>query len=87
MSLAIHAAICQNRFAAMDTCTEMIKGISSEELGVLVRDVILGFPDSFLDNIDVYECKSDAIRGALAELKTVSAAERALEPKMPWETK
>jgi hypothetical protein len=72
IELAIHAAVKQNRFAPMDTCIEMLTAVRDEELGLMLREVLLKFPGSFLEDIDRSDCKSDAIRRAIIELAEVN---------------
>lgn len=70
LDIAIYAAIKEHRFAAMDTCTAMIVGIADERLGMLVRDILRKYPDTFIAKMDKSKCKSDAVRRALEELAT-----------------
>ncbi len=61
LELAIDAAYRMNRFAAMDTCTEMITKITDEELGLAVSDVLLRAGHTFIANIEPSECENEII--------------------------
>lgn len=74
LKAAIIAAIRQNRFAAMDTCTAMIVSITEGGLAQRVFEVMIEHPSYFLENIDPLMCRSPAIRQAIAILKANSAA-------------
>ncbi len=65
LSLAVHAAVSQNRFAAMGTCREMVMQVESESLGLMVAGLIADPDNSFLTTIDDFECKCEPIRQAL----------------------
>ena len=65
LELAIDAAVRMNRFAAMDTCREMICNISDDFLGMEVASIILSNRHSFIENIEPSECNSEPIRNAL----------------------
>jgi len=69
LSFAIHAAASLNRFAAMTTCRDMIRGIKSDELAIRVADVIRDSGiDSFISNIEPSSCKHHLIKKVLKEL-------------------
>jgi serine/threonine protein kinase len=69
LELAVIAAQRQSRFAAMDTCTQMIKSVTDENLGIRIRDLIQRYPYNFLTNIEPSECSSNAIGSYLSELR------------------
>lgn len=66
---AVHAAHVENRFAAMDTCRAMVRGIDDNNLGLRVRAIILEYANTFLANIEPSECNCDAVRKALREIR------------------
>jgi eukaryotic-like serine/threonine-protein kinase len=74
---AIVAAERQNRFAAMDTCTAMIKGIIEDELGQRTHDLLLEYPFYFIENIDPSSCNAPAVRAAILRLKDAKEAAEA----------
>ena len=65
LEIAVKGAIWANRFAAMNTCTTMIYSIKNNNLGILVAAIIPSYADSFIENLQVAQCKSNAIRIAL----------------------
>jgi hypothetical protein len=69
LELAVIAAQRQSRFAAMDTCTRMIKSVTDENLGIRIRDLIQRHPYNFLTTIEPSECSSNAIGSYLVELR------------------
>ncbi|MBQ0943431.1 protein kinase [Ideonella sp. 4Y16] len=75
LRIAILAAESQNRFAAMDTCREMIRGVVDEELAQHVHDVIIEFQDTFIAGLEESSVRAAAIRSALASLKKQSSDE------------
>jgi hypothetical protein len=72
LDLAIDAASRMNRFAAMDTCRSMICSVSNDTLGMEVAGIILRNSHSFIENIELSECKSEAVRNALNSIKQKS---------------
>lgn len=88
LETAIISAVRQNRFAAMDSCVAMIRGVTSDGLAVRVRDLLLKYADEhFIENIERSTCKNDAIRQALREIKEAKDAERVAvqaDPDDPW---
>ncbi|MGM0589449.1 MAG: serine/threonine-protein kinase [Bacteroidota bacterium] len=68
LEIAIDAAIMMNRFAAMDTCIEMITSVNNDELGVHVSAVLQHNKDSFINRIEPSQCKCESIRKALIAL-------------------
>jgi serine/threonine protein kinase len=69
LRIAIIAALNKNRFAAMDTCQSMIMSVTDAELGQRVHDVMMEFPNTFIDSIEESNCRSTAIRNALMSLR------------------
>ncbi len=72
LELAIDAAYRMNRYAAMDTCRAMITGITNEELGNEVASVILRSNHTFIQTIELSECKSEQVRAAINTLNSQS---------------
>lgn len=68
LELAIDAAYRMNRFAAMDTCRNMITKITDEKLALAVTDVLFQNAHTFITNIEPSECQSDAVRHAIRRL-------------------
>jgi hypothetical protein len=62
---AVHAAIWANRFAAMDTCRDMVMSVENNELGLLVATLVSQNRETFLDHIEPAACKNDLIKRAL----------------------
>jgi len=48
LELAVHAAIWANRFAAMDTCRDMVMSVEANDLGLPVATLVSQNKDSFL---------------------------------------
>jgi len=69
LNLAINAAEYMNRFAAMDTCTSMIKSITDDEIGLQVASVIINQRDGFVANIEPSECNCESIKKALRNIR------------------
>lgn len=65
LDLAIRAAYYMNRFAAMDTCREMITSVDDETLGLQVAGLVTKHNDTFVGGIEPSECRSDSIANAL----------------------
>lgn len=65
LDLAIRAACYMNRFAAMDTCREMITSVDDETLGLQVAGLVTKHNDTFVGGIEPSECRSDSIANAL----------------------
>ncbi len=79
LSCAVNGAILTNRFAAMDTCLEMIYSVQDEELGFLVAEIIRDNHGSFLSDAEPSSTRSDVVRKALSEAR-MSAREQQLCP-------
>jgi len=69
LELAIKASIYMNRFAAMDTCREMIVHVSDEKLGFIVARLVLDFDEHFIRSIEPSECKSDSVANAIRQIR------------------
>ncbi|MGL4942095.1 MAG: serine/threonine protein kinase [Thermoguttaceae bacterium] len=69
LDLAIHAAIAQNRFAAMNTCEQMIVSISEDSLAAEMVPVLHKYESSFLDGIELVRCTNDTIRQTLRKIR------------------
>lgn len=76
LRFAIDWSIRCNRFAAMDTCIQMIKSVFEEELGMLVADLIEEFSASdFITSIEPSACKSQAVKRKLLEFRTENVSD------------
>lgn len=69
LDLAIRASIYMNRFAAMDTCIEIITHVSDEALGFAVAGVVLSHDEHFLRTIEPSSCRSDSVANAIRQLR------------------
>lgn len=69
LDLAIRAAYYKNRFAAMDTCRSFITSIDQEDLGFHVAPILARNKVTFVADIEISECQTDAIRNALRQIK------------------
>lgn len=65
LDLAIRASIYMHRFAAMDTCIEMIRSVREEPLGSFVAGLINKHRGSFVDNIEPVACNNESIVRAI----------------------
>ena len=65
LELAINAAFSMNRFAAMDTCSDMIKSVSNDKLGSVVVGVMQHKQHSFITEIEPSQCNCETVRRAL----------------------
>ena len=65
LEIAIDGALTANRFAAMDTCSDMITSVSEPDLGVAVAAVIGKYRGTFVGGIEPFRCHDDAVRNAL----------------------
>ena len=68
LELAIRAAFYMNRFAAMDTCREMIMSTKDENLGIHIANLVIKYKDRFVNGIEPSECNSDSIANALRKI-------------------
>lgn len=73
LELAINAAVRQNRFAAMNTCSAMIRSIGDEQLGYRVAEMLIQHPEDFILSIEPSECHSDAVIAAIRRMKESAA--------------
>ncbi len=70
LGIAITSADLMNRFAAMDTCINMIKDISDNELGITVASLLIQFKGTFVfNNIETSECHNSSIISAIKAVK------------------
>lgn len=69
LDLALRAAIYMNRFAAMDTCREMITHVADEGLGFRVAGVLLPYDEYFLRTIEPSECRSNSVADAIRQIR------------------
>lgn len=69
LDLAIRAAYYMNRFAAMDTCREMIKSVRDETLGLEIARLIIKYSDKFVSDIEPSECNSTVVANALRTVR------------------
>ncbi len=75
LKAAIIAAERQNRFAAMDSCKIMIASVQEGGLAQRVFEIMIQYPNYFMENIDPFACRSQAIQQAIAILRANTAAE------------
>lgn len=69
LEIAILGAVRQNRYAAMDTCKDMIKSVRDERVGYRVAEMLMQHPEYFIQSIEPSECRSDAIINVIRRLK------------------
>ena len=69
LELAIRGAYLMNRFYAMDTCSQMIKSVSEENLGLHVSAVIMKNSDTFIENIEASECQCDSVINSISAIQ------------------
>ena len=69
LELAIRGAYLMNRFHAMDTCSQMIKSVSEENLGLHVSAVIMKNSDTFIENIEASECQCDSVINSISAIQ------------------
>jgi eukaryotic-like serine/threonine-protein kinase len=72
LRIALLAAYRQNRYAAMELCTQMISSIHDDDLAQRVSELILRHPYSFIARLDESKCKAQAIRTVVAQLKVAA---------------
>lgn len=65
LEIAIKGAVWANRFAAMDTCVDMITDITDNDLAIAVSAVISRNRGTFIDGIEPSRCKNDTIGNAI----------------------
>lgn len=65
LDLAIKSAVYMNRYAAMETCANIIKNIDNESLAERVVNVMRDNQETFIDDIERSACKSENIRNYL----------------------
>lgn len=65
LEIAINGAIWANRYAAMETCKNMITSVIDNDLGDAVAVVISKNRGTFIDGIETSHCKNNAIKNAL----------------------
>ena len=65
LDLAIKSAVYMNRYAAMETCANIIKNIDNENLAERVVNVMRDNQETFVDDIERSACKSENIRNYL----------------------
>lgn len=65
LDLAIKSAIYMNRYAAMETCSNIIKTIVDEDLAQSIVNIMRDNQGSFIDEIERSSCKSPTIRNYL----------------------
>lgn len=69
LETAIIAAYEQNRFAAMDTCREMITNLIEPGLALRVGELLGNYDHTFIISIEESECRSDAVGAALRRIR------------------
>ncbi len=81
-------AIRQNRFNALDTCRDLIRGVTDAELSQRIHDVLMGLPQDFVQGIDIHSCKAMPIRAAIQaanQAASASSSSRSDDDAPPWE--
>lgn len=68
---AVEMAIHMNRFAAMDTCIDMICSIKDDNLALLAQQIMIEHPESFIKNIEIADCESPIIRATIQSLNPI----------------
>ncbi|WP_423194615.1 protein kinase domain-containing protein [Cupriavidus sp. H18C2] len=76
LRIAVIAAERQNRFAAMDTCRDMMVSVQPGDFGLAqrVHDLMMEYAYLFMQNIDPAQCRAMAVRQAVVLLKERAAA-------------
>ncbi len=69
-SIAVHAATSQNRFAAMDTCKDLMQAVESNGLAIRICELLGRERPSFLIEVQPSTCRSTVIRDKLWELRS-----------------
>ncbi|HAP39596.1 MAG TPA: hypothetical protein DCQ94_07535 [Nitrospira sp.] len=69
LDLAIRAATYMNRFAAMDTCREMITSIDDDTMGLQVAALVMKYHDTFVGGIEPSACNCNPIANALNTIR------------------
>ncbi|EAT5889411.1 protein kinase domain-containing protein [Kosakonia sp. CFBP8986] len=69
LDIAIDSATYMNRFAAMDTCKEMIRSVVDEALGGIVASILQSRNDTFISDIEPSECKNKSISTVIYAIK------------------
>ena len=69
LEIAVNGAIWANRYAAMDTCREMIMSVEDDQLGLLVGTIINSNKDTFVAQIEPSACKNDRVKKTLRDLQ------------------
>ncbi|WP_196251498.1 protein kinase domain-containing protein [Cupriavidus necator] len=79
LRIAVIAAERQNRFAAMDTCRDMIVSVGAGDFGLAqrVHDLMMEYDHYFMQNIDPGQCKAMAVRQGVVQLKKRAEAQAA----------
>lgn len=66
--IAASSAYRMNRYAAMDTCLEMVAAVDDAELGIKIAEIIQSQKYDFLSNMEPTRTKCDPIREVLVAL-------------------
>ena len=67
--ITVKIATQMNRFAAMDTCVEMVTSVvSNDSVGTDLATIILQNPEYFLKNIEIVNLKNAEIKHAIASI-------------------
>lgn len=69
LDLAIKGAHLMNRYAAMETCANMITSVSDDSLGLYISSIIIKNSDTFIDNIEASECKCASIVNSISAIQ------------------
>lgn len=69
LSIAIDSATYMNRFAAMDTCKEMVRSVADDALGLIVASILQSRNDTFISDIEPSECKNINVSTVIYAIK------------------
>ena len=71
LEIACLAAFIANRYAAMDTCRDMICSVTDDGLAVMIVDLINSNEYSFVSSIESINCRNKLITSALRNLEQI----------------
>lgn len=69
LCIAIDSATNMNRFAAMDTCKEMVRSVVDDTLGGIVASILQSRTNTFIAEIESSECKNKSISTVIYAIK------------------
>lgn len=71
LDMAIRGANYMNRFAAMDTCRNMICEVNEDQLGSVVAALIHKYHGTFVDSIEPVACRNASVISAIQANKKI----------------